>query len=444
MRILVLGINYWPDEFGIAPFSTGRCEYLASRGHEVTICTGFPYYPRWRIPDEYRGRIVEREERNGVTILRSWLYVPLRVTSAKRVLHEGSFIAMSLLRALGLRKPDVLFVVSPPLGLSVPARMLSRLWRIPYVFHVADMQPDAAVDLGMLKHGKLVRLLHRLERLAYRKAALVSTLTAAMQERIVSKGIAPHKVVLFRDWTDPRLFDIALCGGGHEFRKAFGLRDRFIVVHAGNMGVKQGLDVVLGAAQRSRAVEDLIYLLVGDGAARAALEARADAMKLPNLKLLPAQPTQVFNDMLAATDIALITQQSVVADIVFPSKTIMLLAAGRPIVASLSEGSEVARVLREAQAGTVVAPEDSDALFEGVMALRQDARARAACGQNGREYARRSWDSQRILPELEAHLLRTAQNGRSSRGLAQARQDVKRQPDYLQPREQPAPVTRAK
>jgi len=164
MRILVLGINYWPEEFGIAPFSTGRCEYLASRGHEVTICTGFPYYPEWRISDPYRGQITAKEARYGVTILRSWLYVPGRVTSTKRILHEGSYIAASLLRALGQRKPDVLFVTSPPLGLSVAAVMLSRLWRIPYAFHVPDLQPDAAVDLGMLKDGKLVRALYGLER----------------------------------------------------------------------------------------------------------------------------------------------------------------------------------------------------------------------------------------------------------------------------------------
>jgi len=137
---------------------------------------------------------------------------------------------------------------------------------------------------------------------------------------------------------------------------------------------------------------------------------------------LPAQPKEVFNDMLAASDIALITQQSAVADIVFPSKTITLLAAGRPIVASLSAGSEVARVIKEAQAGTVVAPEDPDALFAAIMALRHDPAARASCGQTGREYARRVWNRERILPEIETHLLRITQNGRPRQVLpAQAR-----------------------
>src|SRR5690349_23175975 len=105
MRICVLGINYWPDQTGIAPFISGRAEYLASRGHDVTVVTGFPYYPQWRVPDEYRGRAFSREKRNGVTILRSWLHVPRRVTGVRRIFHEASFIASSLTRAgaAGLR-----------------------------------------------------------------------------------------------------------------------------------------------------------------------------------------------------------------------------------------------------------------------------------------------------------------------------------------------------
>ncbi len=150
MKILFLGINYWPEETGIAVFNTGRCEYLAARGHELTMCTGMPYYPQWRIATGYRHKPFASEIRNGVRILRSWLYVPRRVTSVRRILHEGSFIATATMRALGVWRPEILVVAAPPLGLAIPAILLSRLWRIPYVFHVEDLQPDAAIDLGLL------------------------------------------------------------------------------------------------------------------------------------------------------------------------------------------------------------------------------------------------------------------------------------------------------
>ena len=412
MRLLVLGINYCPEETGIAVFNTGRCEYLAARGHDVMMCTGFPYYPRWRVDEAYRGRLAARETRNGVQILRSYLYVPRRVTTLRRILHESSFIVSACLHALATRRPDVLMTVSPPLGLALPTVLLSRLWGIPYVFRVEDLQPDAAVDLGMLPSGPVVRLLYAIERLAYRRATLVSTLTPAMKRRIVSKGSPPERVTVSPDWAEPSLFELPLTGGGVAFRQRFGLANRFLVVHVGNMGVKQGLDVVLAAAERSRNCPEIVYLLVGDGAMRPALEARAAATGLTNLRILPLQPAAVFRDVLAAADLTLVTQHRAVADIVFPSKVLTLLAAGKPVVASLNGTSEVARVVFEAGAGVITAAEDPEALATAVRTLRGDADRRRAMGAQGRAYARAHWDRERILSAMEQQFLALAQ-GRS-------------------------------
>lgn len=300
-------------------------------------------------------------------------------------------------------------MVSPPLGMCAAAAVLSKRWGIPYIFHVEDLQPDAAVDLSMLNQGPLIRFLYRLERFAYRNAILVSTLTKAMRERIIAKGVPAEKVALFRAWTEPSLFNIPLRGGGAELRKELGVGDRFLVVHAGNMGVKQGLEVVLDAADRSRSADGLLYMLVGDGAAQPDLRARADAAKLPNLQFLPPQPKQRLEQLLGATDVSLITQQRVVGDIVFPSKTMSLLAAGRPIIASLSPGSEVARVISEAKAGVAVEPENPHALVEAVLALREDHDARYAMGENGRRYARAHWDRDTTLSGMEECMLQLAQ-----------------------------------
>ncbi len=416
MRIAFFGINYWPDETGIAPFTTGRCEYLAARGHEVTVFTGFPYYPAWRVPESYRRRLFGRESRRGVTILRSWMYVPHRVSSSRRILHEASFTASACVRALGQgrgKRPELLFVVSPPLALGLAAVALSSVWKIPYVLHVADLQPDAAVDLGMLRNGRLTRLLYAIERTAYRDAALITTLTGAMRERIVNKGIAPAKVVLSSDWARPSLFELPAAGGGADFRRSLGIDSEFIAVHAGNMGVKQGLDVVLDAAERSREDLRLLYLLVGDGAVRERLEQRAKATALRNVRFLPLQPEDRFADMLAAADACLVTQQRSVADIVFPSKVITLMSAARPVVASLSPGSEVARVLRDAECGLVVAPEDPRSLLEALLTLRADRARCNALGANGRAYARKQWEKEGVLSALERHLLDVIQRPRT-------------------------------
>ena len=249
MRILVLSVNYWPEATGIGALCTRRCEYLASRGHEVTVCTTFPYYPEWRVAEEYRNQIWSREIQNDVVVLRSWAWIPKRPNSIKRIVFEASFLACNLMRAVYAEAPDLLIAVSPPLGLAVTAGLLSRRWNIPYVYDVMDLQPDAAIDLGMLKPGMATRALYSLERLAYKKAALISTLTEGMRNRITSKPVPAAKVTLFPAPADRDLFLVQRNAEGKSFRSTHGLTGSFLVVHSGNMGVKQGLDVVLGAAE---------------------------------------------------------------------------------------------------------------------------------------------------------------------------------------------------
>lgn len=406
MRILLIGINYWPEQTGIGAFNTWRAEYLASRGHEVTVCTGFPYYPEWKVPVEYCGQLAAREERNGVSILRSWLWVPKRVTSVKRVLHEASFLASSFIRALGTKKPDLLFVASPPLGLGVSAYLLSRMWRVPYVFDVEDLQPDSAAELGMLPRPVLP-VLYRLERFAYRHAALISTLTEGMRRRIIEKGIPAERVVIFPPRTGNDFFQVR-DADGHVFRKEHELEGKFIVTHSGNMGVKQGLDVVLQAAAILKDAKDIAFLLVGDGAMKSQLEERAAALQLQNLKFLPLQSEQRFLELLGATNLALITQQRTVSDIAFPSKTVTLLSAGCPVVASVNAKSEVARVVKSSGAGLVLEPENAAMLAQTIHELSDDA---GRCGRMkimARAYASGHWCPDRVLPLMEAELLKVA------------------------------------
>jgi len=405
MRIHIIGINYWPEMTGIAVFSTGRAEHLAAAGHQVTMCAAVPYYPQWRVPEGYRGLKFRREERAGVTILRCPLYVPAAVNPIRRVLHEASFIVSSFVRSLFCRRPDLLFVVSPPLGLAVAAVILSRLWRVPYVFHVADLQPDTALDLGMVKPGRFARLLYAVERLAYRHAAIVSTLTEPMQARIVAKGIAPEKVLLFADWSDPRLFALD-AGQAGAIRRELGLGDAFLVLHAGNMGVKQGLDVVLDAAQQTRSNPGIVYLLVGDGAMRPHLEARARDLGLDNVRIVPLLEHERFLQLLAAADVTLVTQQATVADVVFPSKVLTLLSAGKPVLASVTGGSAVANVVAGAGAGMIVTPEDGGALASAIEALRADPARRAAMSAAGRAFASEHWERTRTLGYLSDTLAR--------------------------------------
>jgi colanic acid biosynthesis glycosyl transferase WcaI len=412
MHILLLSINYWPEQTGIGLFNAWRAEYLAARGHQVTVCTGLPYYPEWKIPREYAGKLVSREEHNGVTILRSWQWVPKRVTPIKRVAFEASFLATSFVRALGSGKPDLLFVVSPPLGLGITANVLSRWWRVPYVFDVEDLQPDAAADLGMLPR-RVLPVLYRMERFAYRHAALISTLTEGMRQRIISKGVAAEKVAIFPLRADEELFKLGATAG-QSFRLEHQLEGKFLVVHSGNMGVKQGLEVVLEAAALLKDRKNVAFLLVGSGAMKSQLQERAAALRLENLKFLPLQSEQRFREMLATTDLGLVTQQRTGSDIAFPSKTVTLLSAGCPVLASVSASSEVARVIETSEGGVVVEPEEPAILAQTIDQLSRNAGQLSVMKSRGRRYAIEQWSPDRVLPIMEAALLKAARMPESS------------------------------
>jgi colanic acid biosynthesis glycosyl transferase WcaI len=404
MKVLILSINYWPEVTGIGAFTTYRAEYLAAAGHDVEVCTTFPYYPEWKVPQSYAGRLAASEERNGVRILRSYAYIPNPATSLKRVLHEATFIASSMAVALARKRPDLLLVVSPPLGLAVNAILLSRLWRIPYVFDVEDMQPDSAAELGMLPSWAL-GFLYKVEKAAYSHAALVTTLTRGMRNRIVEKGIPTEKVALLEARADDSLLDIEAREGG-AFRQRYGLENKFLATHSGNMGVKQGLDVIVDAAALNRSDDSMQFLLVGDGAECGRIQRRVAELELRNVRFLPLLDAAEFRGLLAASDICLLTQQKSVSDIVFPSKIVTYLAAGRPVIASVNPNCEIAETVRESGAGRVVAPEDGAALLAAIKEFRGADLEKYH--QKAQEYASRRWSSARVLVQLERSLVSAA------------------------------------
>jgi colanic acid biosynthesis glycosyl transferase WcaI len=404
MRVIVLSVNYWPEVTGIGAVTTYRAEYLAGAGHEVEVCTTFPYYPDWKVPPEYSGKLGLKEKRNGVSIVRSYSYIPTRVTALKRILFEASFIIGVTLRALLRKRPDVLLVVSPPLGLAATAILLSRLWSIPYVFDVEDLQPDSASDLGMLPKWA-VKLLYKVENAAYRHARLVTTLTPSMRQKIVDKGFAADKVELLEPRMDDSLIDLPP-EEGIAFRQRYNLGEKFLATHSGNMGVKQGLDVILDAAALNRADDSMLFLCVGNGSDCERIKRRAAELDLGNVRFLPLLDETDFRGLMAASNVCLVTQQRSVSEIFFPSKIVTYLAAGRPMIASVNPECEVARMTRESGAGRVVEAENPRALLEAVCELR-NADLRKA-GENARAYACMRWSSGRVLEHLERSLMAAA------------------------------------
>jgi colanic acid biosynthesis glycosyl transferase WcaI len=402
VRILIYGINYAPELTGIGKYTSEMCEYFTKRGHEVTMITGFPYYPEWKIPEKYRNKIFLKERHNGVTVKRSYLYVPSKVTTKKRILHEMTFILSSFVNLITTGKPDILIAISPPLGLGLTAYMAGKLKRVPFVFHVQDLQPDAARDLGMLGEGAFTRLLYKIENYIYERASLVSTISGGMRRRIILKGINPEKMFFFSNWVDTDF--IRPLEQDNIFRKVNGLAGKFLIVYSGNIGIKQGLDTILEIADRTRDMDDIVYLFVGNGAYKESLFKKYKKMALNNVKFLPVQPRDMLPYMLSAADISLVPQQKTVTDIVMPSKLISILASGRAVIASAKPGSEVFNVIKANGCGIVVEPENPEQLFMAVIDLYNNRNKAEEYGRKGRKYATENLSKESILKTFEERI----------------------------------------
>ena len=384
MRVVVWGINYAPEFTGIAPHSVALCEFLQEQGVDVSMITSFSYYPSWKKRTEDRGRLFRTDHVNGVPVHRCWHFVPERVSALKRIVHEGSFVTSSTLRALSISGPDVYVLISPPLLLGVAGWLVGKLKGAPYVFHVQDMQPDAAVGLGMLKKNWFTKALYWLESFAYRHAARVSGITRGMLDAFRAKGVPVEKLIYFPNAIDLKSVASPMTRG--EFRKRHGFGEgEFLAVYAGNLGVKQGLDILLETAPLLQSSRTRI-VICGDGAQREALQQRVRESGLSNVRLFPLQAGPAYRALLVDADVCFITQQAGSGNAFFPSKLLGLLAESRPVVTVAATECELALSLAEGGFGVNIPPGNAKELAELLDSLANDAERLAIYGAAGRRY----------------------------------------------------------
>jgi len=401
MRVVVWGINYAHEFTGIAPHNVALCEFLRERGNDVSMVTSFSYYPSWKKQPADRGRLYRTDVIKGVPVHRCWHFVPERVSALKRILHEGTFVLTSTLRALSLLRADVYVMVSPPLLLGVAGWLVGKLKQAPFVFHVQDMQPDAAVGLGMLKKSWFTKALYWLESFAYQHASRVSGITQGMLKTFRAKGVPETKLVCFPNAIDLRVSATAMPRG--EFRRNHGFgSDEFLAVYAGNLGVKQGLEILLETAPLLRNPRIRI-VICGDGAQREALERRVQELGLSNVRMFPLQVGPEYRALLVDADVCFNTQQAGAGHSFFPSILLGLLAESKTVVTVAAPECELALSLAEGGFGVNLAPGQSKELAELLESLASDPARLAKYGAAGRRYVEQ-FDKGRVLESFVGEL----------------------------------------
>jgi colanic acid biosynthesis glycosyl transferase WcaI len=383
LKILVLA-QYFAPEIGASQVRVASfCREVAEAGHSVEIVTAMPHHPAGRIFPEYQGKFYRRENWEGLTVHRVWLYAA-NSSNFKRLLNYASFCLACLFGLARASRPDYIFVDSPPLFLGVPGWIAAKIWRVPLLFNVADLWPDSVRDLGIMSDGLLVKMAYRLERWIYRHATSVTAVTEGIRAALLgSKRLPPEKVMFLPNGVDTKLFKPS--PPDEKLKQSLGLAGKKIVLYAGNHGYAGAVEQVLYAANCLRDEPSLHFLLIGEGPEKRKLIELATSLNLSNVTFHDQVPLAVMPSFLCISDLAVVTlRKSQVMAGARPAKSFVMMAGGKPIV--LSAEGEAARLIEAAGSGMVVPPEDYEAIAGAIRELLHDPERASQLGANGRRF----------------------------------------------------------
>lgn len=400
MKILIYAYNYYPEPIGIAPLITELAEGLVQRGHQVRVVTAMPNYPQRVIYPEYQGQFYIKEERNGVEIQRCYVWIRPNPGLVARMLLDASFVVTSMWAAFWGWKPDVILYTSPPLPVSIAVALLSLWYQCPTVLNLQDILPEAAIYVGLVSNPLSIQVFETLERFAYSMSSRIAVITEKFSDNLLHKGVNRDKLICIPNWVNVD-FIKPLPKIENTFRQKYDLGERFVALYSGNIALTQGLETVIEAASHLQDYPDILFVIVGEEKALATLQTHCDRIEITNVVLLPFQPREAVPEMLAAADVGLIVQRKNVISFNMPSKTQLLLASGRPIIASVPADGSAAQVVHQSQGGIVVPPEDPNALAEAVLKIYNDRCYGETLGTQGRQYAVDYYRFERSLQAYE-------------------------------------------
>jgi colanic acid biosynthesis glycosyl transferase WcaI len=376
-------------------------EELLRRGHEVEVVTARPNYPRGTFFDGCGARPYVHEIRHGVSIHRVWLY-PAMGGGLGRMLNYATFTATCAIGLIQSKRPDYLFVESPPLTTSIPAYVAKLFWGVPIIFNVADLWPDAIVDNGFMKNGLILRLFLGLEKWSYRRATYVNAVTDGIRDALIErKGLPREKVLFLPNGVDTVRYQQREPDRG--LKKELGLTGKRIILWAGTQGYAHGLEFVMQAAKLLLPHQDIHFLFLGDGSSRKQLERIKQELQLTNVTFRDPVPIEKLPPYYSIAECGLASLRSLpVHEGARPSKIFPVLACGKPLI-YIGTG-ECARLINKAQGGVVVSPEDPEALARAVSELFAQPELIRRLGENARRFIKENFDWSQIVEKWISQL----------------------------------------
>jgi glycosyltransferase involved in cell wall biosynthesis len=382
MRLVIVTFFYQPEPNDIKIHLLAK--ELVARGHTVTTITTFPNYPSGRIYDGYKQRLWRKEMLDGVRVFRVPLYPNHTRSGVKRALSYASFmLSASILGLMRCGRADVMWVYHPPLTTGIAGVWMSFFRRAPFVLDIQDMWPETLKATGMLNNERALRGIGRVANWIYRRARALTVNAKGMKTSIIEKGISADKIFVMPNWADETIY--MPTAKDEAIGVQYGLKDKFNIMFAGNMGLVQALDKVIEAAELLQDLHDVQFVMIGDGLEYDTLQKMVVEKQLTNVIFLGRHPANAMPSFFAWGDGLLITlTNDPLYAMTIPSKTQSYLACGRPIICAVA--GDGADVVNEGGAGFTVPPENPSALAEAIRRLYAlSPTERDTMGNNGRQ-----------------------------------------------------------
>lgn len=393
MRIVFFSHYYPPEVNAPASRTSEHCRVWVKAGHDVTVVTCAPNHPRGELYPGYKNKLWQSETLDGVRVVRLWTLIAANSGFLRRSLNYLSYLVAATLALPFLPKADVVVSTSPQFFCGLVGLFAGPLKRAPWVLEIRDLWPESIAAVGAMDRGLGFRAVEALERLAYRRADAIVPVTRSFVAHIAERRGTGDGIEVIRNGADLATF--CRTHAGAEYRRKLGLDDKFVATYVGTLGMAHGLRTLLDAADRLKDDPRFAFVLAGDGADRANLEAERLSRRLENVHILGQRPKCEMPALWSASDAALVLLKNTEAfKKVLPSKMMEAMAMELPIV--LGVNGEARELLEEAEAGIAIPPEDSQALVGALVRLAGDSAEAAAFGARGRAYVSEHLDRAKL------------------------------------------------
>ncbi|MEN8124594.1 MAG: WcaI family glycosyltransferase [Bacteroidota bacterium] len=398
--ITIISLNYHPEDTAIGLYSTQMAEYLQKLGWNITVITGFPYYPKWEISKDYKNKkIFIEEDHNGIKILRYKQFVPKNPSFIKRIFHIIDFTLGSTFNTKKIKQTDIVLSVIPFtssawLGKNLAKRINAKHW-----IHIQDFEFDVALESGISSNNSLMKFLSKrlfnFERKLLDSADIVSTISYGMIEKLKKKSNS--KTYYFPNWIDNDTID-PLKAKQHNYMSG----DKFKILYSGNIGAKQDWSLFLRVTDYFKENDQIEFIIVGNGSNKHKLIEQTKGFK--NVKHFDPVPLKELNNLLCSADLHLLFQKGDVVDTVMPSKVLGMMASEVPSLVTGNQNSEVAKLFKLYNLGYFYKSSDFRLVTKKIKNMIFKKEEGLEIGKHAREHVISSFSGKIILDNFEEKL----------------------------------------